>query len=277
MPGGFDIVNHIADEGGLGRIEGVGGEDFADFFPLVQNFDVGLLEGVADAEAGGLGFEMGALDGAEEEGAAAGAGAEVEELAGTGKKADVVLKAGEEALVEDFQALGAGLGEEFRVEAQEREAEVGAELFERHFGTPVVAEDGVCGLNNGTEVVDQGAGPIEDDVFQKGRLTTEADFANDLRAESGLELAENFGFPRAVEFVADGGLKDLDDEDAVLHRGGLGIVGEKLADDVLPDFLDLAFIEPLGEAELREKLLEGIGGGGETLLLFRIIRKAAPL
>ncbi len=60
------------------------------------------------------------------------------------------------------------LGQVLAVEVGEREVELLPELVGGPDRLAVVPEDLVAGLEDGAEVIDQGAGPIEDDVADFG-------------------------------------------------------------------------------------------------------------
>src|ERR1043166_8292042 len=68
MPGGFDVVLHIADEQGLVGDQLVFLEDFVDFFAFIPDAEVRFVEVLMKSDGGGLDGEMVAMDGAQKEG-----------------------------------------------------------------------------------------------------------------------------------------------------------------------------------------------------------------
>ncbi len=162
--GGLDIVDHIADVGGVFGCEVVLLENRADDEDFVHGPGVSFVEEIANAEAGGLGLEVVVGDAGESEDLAPGAVAGFEEFEGSREKSDGLLF-GEELDVAGLDFGDGNVGEDLGVKIGVGEAELGAECFRREGGAAVVGEDAVDGAEDGEAVVDEGAGPVEDDGF----------------------------------------------------------------------------------------------------------------
>lgn len=94
-----------------------------------------------------------------------------------------------------------------------------------------------------------------------GLSQAEADFADGVAAESGLEFLEESAFPNPFEFKVNGGLKDVDDQEPVAEAGGRGVFGQEFSDDFFPGERDFLFFHPLLEAELGEQLVDRFRDG----------------
>jgi len=166
--GGVDVVFHIADEEGFAGVELVFDEDFVDGVAFIEDTGVGAVE--VDVKAGDLAVDavMVGMGGTEEKGANFVRAAEFKEFAGVGEFADGDLGAFEFA-VEPFLQLAHGDVRGMAVvKFFEREGEFGPELFEGHGGLAGAGEDVIGGLEDGGQVVHEGARPVENDVANHG-------------------------------------------------------------------------------------------------------------
>jgi len=169
VAGGFHIVGHVADEGGLGGGEAVGCEDAVDDFPLVEDTGVGGLEMLTQAEFVHLALKGEGIHGGEDKAADAEGGAPFEFFAGVGENGD-----GSQGVVESraevgFEFFQRNVGQQFGVKFAVGEAEDAAESFAVERSDLIFPEDGIGRLDDGAEIVDQGAGPIENEVAKHGR------------------------------------------------------------------------------------------------------------
>lgn len=139
-------------------------EDFVDFLPLVPDTGIGLLKVAAEISRTFLNGEMVVSDRAEEKGADFVVGAKFEEVTGVGQGANGGLDFAESGVKPGFQLRHRDIGSVFVVEDGEREAKLGAELFQCEFGALCLREDVICGFPDGGEVIHQSAGPIKDDI-----------------------------------------------------------------------------------------------------------------
>ncbi len=162
--GGFDVMLHVTDEEGFRGVEVVVAEELVDALAFVPDAEVrGIEEGV-EASGAGLDGEVVGVDGAEDERLEVVLAAEFEELAGVGEWGDGVLDLAEALVEPGFELGGGDVGEVAFVEAGEGEAEFGAELVEAKRLETGLLKDEVGGLPDGGQIIDQGAGPVEDDV-----------------------------------------------------------------------------------------------------------------
>ena len=173
VPGGLDVVLHIAHEQGFVRAQAVFGEDGVDFFALVPNADVRLVEKSVEAGEATLGGEIITVDGAQEEGAEIAGAAELEKVAGVGEGADGVLGQAETGVEPGFELGHGHMGSMALVKIGERQGKFRAKLLERHFLLAGLREDKIGGLQDGGQIVHQRARPVEDDIVNHGaKLTT---------------------------------------------------------------------------------------------------------
>ena len=191
VPRRLDVVLHVADEKRFLRLEIVFGEDFVDFFPLVPNVRVRLVEKGIEAGDTALGSEMFFVNGAQQERAEFLGAAEFEELAGVRQFADRILGL-PEAGVEPFLELRhRHMRRVAVVEIGERQGKLGAEFVERHFGAARLREDKIGRLQNGGQIVHQRARPVKDDVANHtGSLTKGKSEATESEFRPCLNLAE---------------------------------------------------------------------------------------
>ena len=88
----------------------------------------------------------------------------LEDFAGSGQKRDGVVKFAEDLPEDLFQFPDGGVGDVFFVKSLVRQVELVAERLTVKRRFAVGGEDAVSGLQDRGEVVDEGAGPIEDQV-----------------------------------------------------------------------------------------------------------------
>jgi len=160
---------HITNEESFLGAEPVIPEDAVDGVPLVGNAGVGLAEEVVHAEAAGLVFKIGLVDGAEEEDGQILGVAVFEDFAGAGEKGDGVVEFPED-LAEDFlQFMKGSMGDVFFVKAFVREIELFPEGLAIEGGFAVGGKDPIGGLEYGGEIIHEGAGPVEDKISNHRR------------------------------------------------------------------------------------------------------------
>ena len=165
---GLDVVDHVADEDGLVGVEAVLGQQVEDDLALVEGLRVGLPEVGLDAEALALGLVVLVMDRAEKKRGQAALAQVVEELLRVGQQGDAGLQELERGVVVMVELGQRQLGQVLFVEIGEREVELFPELLGRPCWLAVLLEDFVAGFEHGTEVIDESAGPIEDDVADFG-------------------------------------------------------------------------------------------------------------
>ena len=92
-----------------------------------------------------------------------------EDLAGPGKEGDGVVEFPED-LAEDFlQFMEGGMRDVFFIEAFVRKVEFLPKGLAIEGGLAVGGEDTVGGFQDGGEVVDEGAGPVEDEIADQDK------------------------------------------------------------------------------------------------------------
>ncbi len=106
--------------------------------------------------------------------------------------------------------------------------------------------------------------------------SVETHFPHGLR-ETRLELAQNTLLPRALQFVANRRLHDLDEQDAVSHGNGERMVRKKMSDNLAPSALNLAFVESLGETEFANEPLHCVRSDDAALGMGSFLRQAPPI
>ena len=122
----------------------------------------GLTKEVVHTQAAGLVLEVGFVNGAEKKHGQVPGVTVFENLPRPGQKGDGVVKFPEN-LPEDFlQLVEGGVGNVFFVEAFVRKIELFPKSLPVEGGLSVGGKDAVGGLQDGGEVVDEGAGPVED-------------------------------------------------------------------------------------------------------------------
>jgi len=169
VAGGGYVVLHVANKEGLFRPEVVILENAVDGIPFVGHAGIGLTKEVVHTQAAGLVFEVGFVDGTEEEDGQFAGVAVFKNLARSGQKRNGVMQLPEN-LAEDFlQLVKGGVGDVLFVEAFVREIELFPKGLTVEGGFPVGGKDAVGGLEDGGEVVDEGAGPVEDEVADQDK------------------------------------------------------------------------------------------------------------
>ena len=176
--------------------------------------DVGLLEIFLHAEPPALRLEMLAVDGAEEERGHPALAQVLEKIERVGQRRDAGLQELERGVVMVIEFRQGRFGQVLLVELGEGEIELFAELLRGEGGLAVMLEDLVGRLEDRAEIVDQRAGPIENDV---------ADFGHDCKCSGGSSDCPHFNFAGACKsacFTAA-----ICACDALLQRKGLGRFG----------------------------------------------------
>ena len=170
VAGGFDVVDHVADEDGFVGVEVVLGEEMEDDLTFIERLGVGLLEVFFHAETCALRLEVLAVDGAEEKGGHGALAEVLEEVERVGQRRDAGLEELEGGVVVVVEFGQGRLGQVLFIELGEGEIEFLAEFVGGERRLAVVLEDFVGGFEDGFEVVDEGAGPVEDDVAEFGHF-----------------------------------------------------------------------------------------------------------
>ncbi len=164
MPGGGDVMFHVADEKGFGGVELVFAEDVVDLFAFVEHIGVGLVEeGIQFADAA-LGLEQVAVDGAQQKGTQLVGAAKFEKGARVGQLMDNVPGLAELRLEPFFQLGPRYMRDVAIVKMREGQLEFRAELVERHGGLASLGEHEVGRLQDGGQIVHQRSGPIENNI-----------------------------------------------------------------------------------------------------------------
>jgi hypothetical protein len=157
-------VFHIPDKKGLFRPEVVVLENPVDGVTLVGDARIGLAKEVVYAEAAGLVLKVGLVDGAEEKDGQVPGVAVFEDFASTGKQGDRMVELAEHFAKDLLQLMKGGVGNVLFVKAFVGEIEFFPKSLPVEGRFAVGGKDAVGGLEDGGEVVGQGAGPVEDDI-----------------------------------------------------------------------------------------------------------------
>jgi len=172
MPGGFDVVLHVADEDGLVGSELVLFENLVNLFAFVPDADVRAVQVFIETGNGALDGEVVLVDRTQQECAQALGAAEFEEFARVGQFANGILHL-PKAAVEPGLKLGQwNVGKVPIVKAGEWKAEFGAEFRQAHLRPIGLRQDVVGGLPDGGQIVHQSAGPIENHVANHADIVT---------------------------------------------------------------------------------------------------------
>ena len=165
----FDIVDHVADEGGFTPREPVLVEDLSNLGPLVHHAGIRMLEVMAQPELGRLHVEMLLLHRAEKEKTTSARPAEIEEFVEPGQGRDLVLDL-DKTTVKDRVELGQrNIGKKFLVELGEGQPEVLPEFVAGQRRLAELLEHVVRRADDRRQIVNQRAGPIEEKIAQHGQ------------------------------------------------------------------------------------------------------------
>jgi len=164
VAGGGDVVIHVANKEGLFRPEIVIFENAVDGIPFVGHAGIGFAEEVVHAQTAGLVLEVGLVNGAEKKNGEFAGVTVFEDLARSGQKGDGVMKLPENLPENFLELVEGGVGNVLFVEAFVGEVELFPKGLTVEGGFAVGGENAVGGLQDGGEVVHEGAGPIEDEV-----------------------------------------------------------------------------------------------------------------
>ncbi len=173
VPGGGDVVFHVADEQRFLRLQLVFPQNFVDLFALVPDIGVGLVNKGVKAVLAALGFEMVAVDGAQQKRAEPAGAAELQKGPRVRELGDRVLELPIGG-VEPFLELRHGHVRRVPVvETGEGQLKFRAKLRQRHRGLSGLREDKIGRLQHGGQIIHQRARPVENDVADHGsHLTT---------------------------------------------------------------------------------------------------------
>jgi hypothetical protein len=153
---------HVADEEGLFRPEVMILENAVDGVPFIGHAGIGLAKEVVHAQASGLVIEVGLVNGAKKKDRQVTGVAVFKDLSRPRQKGDGVVQFPKD-LPEDFlQFVEGGVGNVLFVETFVGQVELFPEGLPVEGGFPVGGKDPVGGLQDGGEVVHEGAGPVED-------------------------------------------------------------------------------------------------------------------
>jgi hypothetical protein len=167
--GGGDVMLHVADESGFLRFETVLDKEVADVSGLVTDAGVDGFKVVIDAHVTALDVKGLRVNAGEDETTDALGLTEVQEVKGVRDESDRLVRGLEGIAEVILKLIEVGLGEDTSVIVGVRELELVAELLAVKRGAAVLSEDVVRGFQSESEVVNERARPVEDDVFEHGR------------------------------------------------------------------------------------------------------------
>jgi hypothetical protein len=165
---GVDVVNHVADENRFRRIEIVLGQQVEDDLALIERLHISVLEIFLHAEASALGLEMFLVDGAEQERRHLPRLEVVEKIERMGQHGDAGLEQLESGVIMVIKLGQRRLGQVLLIEIGEGEIELLAKVLRAEGGLAIMLEYLVGRLEDRIEIVDQRAGPVENDVADFG-------------------------------------------------------------------------------------------------------------
>ena len=131
------------------------GEDFVDFFPLVPNVRVGLVEVGAKAGDAALHQEMIAMHRAQKKRAQLLRAAKLQEVARVRQFANGILRLPETAVKPVFELGHRHVRRVAVVKIRERQGKLGAKFVQRHIRAAGLGEDEIGRLQNGGQIVHQ--------------------------------------------------------------------------------------------------------------------------
>ncbi len=144
----------------------MGLKDLVNDVAFVEDAGVGGFEVFAEAEVVQLALEGEGVHGGEDEAADAEGGAPFELFAGVGQDGDGGEGGVESGAEMGFEFFEWDLREEFGVKLTVGEAEGAAESFAIERRDFIFFEHGISGFKDGAEVVNKGAGPVEDEIAE---------------------------------------------------------------------------------------------------------------
>jgi len=135
-----------------------------DRIPLVGHAGVGFAEKVAYAKTPGLVLEIRLMDGAEEKDREIPGVAVFQDFAGAGEEGDGMVQFAEYLAKDFLQFVKRCVGNVFLIETFVGEIEFLPESLAIEWWLAVGGKDAIGGLEDRGEVIDEGAGPVEDNV-----------------------------------------------------------------------------------------------------------------
>ena len=169
---GLDVVLHVADEQRFVRHEPVFGEDFVDFFALVQNIGVRPVKEGVEAGHAALDQKMVAVDGAQHERAQLAGAAKFKKIARVRQFRNRILDFAVMAVEPVFQLRQRHVRRVAVIKIRERQGKFRAKFLQRHFRAAGLGENKIGRLPDGGQIVHQRARPVENDVANHaGNLT----------------------------------------------------------------------------------------------------------
>jgi 23S rRNA pseudouridine2457 synthase len=173
--GGLDVVLHIADEKRFRRLQIIFFENLVDFLSLVPNVGVRLVEKGVEAGHATVCLEVFGVDGAQQKRAKFSGAAKFQKVARVRQFGHGSLRLPEAVMKPVFKLRQRDVRRVTVVKLRERQGKFRAELFARHFGFARLRQNKIGRLQNGGQIVNQSAGPVEDNV---------ADHAENLTAKT---------------------------------------------------------------------------------------------
>jgi hypothetical protein len=164
-----DVMLHVADESGFLRFEAVLDKEVTDVSGLVTDAGVDGFKVVIDAHVTALDVKGLRVNAGEDEATDALRLTEVQEVESVRDESDRLVRSLEGIAEVILKLIEVGLGEDTSVIVGVRELELVAELLAVKRGAAVLSEDVVRGFQGESEVVNERARPVEDDVFEHGR------------------------------------------------------------------------------------------------------------
>ncbi len=231
--GGVDIVLHIADEGGICRVEVMLAEQGVDVLLLVAHAGVNVLEIILQSQIAGLLVKGTRVHAGEDEAADAPAAAEIQKCPGVrndGHLRDGVVKG---VAVVFLQIGQLGTGGLPCIVIRVGQLEFIAKLLAGERGQVVLGKYVVGGFQRESQVIAKGAGPVEKKILEHAESAFGGDDvvlalkfedgAFEFRVDEGVILAETSpgASGHAVELYetpVNGGCPALDAE--VISHGG---------------------------------------------------------
>ena len=139
-------------------------ENAVDGVPFIGHAGIGFAEEMVHTQTTGLVLEVGLVNGAEEKNRQVAGVAVLENFPGAGEESDGVVKFPKDFPEDFLQFVEGGVGNVLFVETFVGQVELFPEGLPVEGGFPVGGKDPVGGLQHWSEVVDESAGPVEDQV-----------------------------------------------------------------------------------------------------------------
>ena len=164
VPGGFNVVRHVADKDRLFGNKLMLGEDIVDFLALVPDADERVLDELPEVGLSGLNGIVFRRNGGKKESADPVDLAEFEKFTGVRQGGDGFLNLAEATVKPLFQLWQRNMRRMQIVKSGERQLKIFAELIQGDFGSLGLDEHIIGGLPNGWQIIHKRARPVKDDV-----------------------------------------------------------------------------------------------------------------